>query len=229
MASTTVLLCSFFGLLVVFSLFASTMSFYSAVALLPVVSRVYSAATCATGSVNISWHPSPVTYVNGLSSLENSNGVYGFVFNSSTDSVGVPYGTYNWCNMPHVRAQEYNKAPSAYKLEYVEVVSISRPQTCFADARSRFTAITSEPHTLQTRSHTSPTPGIVVTKHSFTTLSHIQKVTLQRSNGKSIPRHPTLSLLPGLMALANFHKLLKVASMTRISMEKTSTTSIIPF
>jgi hypothetical protein len=98
---------------------------YVPVALLPVISGVHSAATCASPSVDLSWYPSPSTDLNSLNSLENSSGIYGFVFNSSADPAGVPYGTYNWCNMPHVRSQEYKKAPSGYKLEYVEVVSTS--------------------------------------------------------------------------------------------------------
>ena len=98
---------------------------YISIALVPVISRVHSAATCASPSVDLSWHPSPIEDVNILSSVENSSSIYGFIFNSSTNPVGVLYGTYNWCNMPHVRSQEYEKASVGYKLEYVEVVSMS--------------------------------------------------------------------------------------------------------
>jgi len=57
-----------------------------------------------------------------LSKVIAGSGVYGFIYNSS-DVPAKAYGTYNWCNMPHVRATEYKKAPSEYKLQYVEVVS----------------------------------------------------------------------------------------------------------
>ena len=79
-------------------------------------------AQLSSNATDLSWHPPNSTQVNNLSSLINGTGVYGFIFNSSTDPAGTPYGTYNWCNMPHVRPQEYPKADSSYKLEYVEVV-----------------------------------------------------------------------------------------------------------
>jgi hypothetical protein len=123
MGRTTVLLFSF-SLLVVFAMLANNMiRAYAPVALLRVIPRVYAAASCASPSVDLSWYPSPITDVNSLSSLENNSAIYGFVFNSSTDPAGTGYGTYNWCNMPHVRSQEYKKPSSGYKLEYVEVVS----------------------------------------------------------------------------------------------------------
>jgi hypothetical protein len=52
----------------------------------------------------------------------NGTGTNSFVFNSSQLPVGTPYGTYNWCNMPHVRAQEYPRASEEYELVYVEVL-----------------------------------------------------------------------------------------------------------
>ena len=113
------------SLLITCSLMVNTMRSYVSVALLPVLSRVHSTATCVAPPLDLSWHPSPIQEVNSLSSVEDSTSIYGFIFNSSTDPGGVPYGMYNWCNMPHVRSQEYKKAPAGYKLEYVEVVSIS--------------------------------------------------------------------------------------------------------
>jgi hypothetical protein len=78
---------------------------------------------CSTSaSVDLSWHAPNVTVVNNLTVVINGTGIYGYIFNSSTNPAGVPYSTYNWCNMPHVRAQEYPRAPSGYKLEYVELV-----------------------------------------------------------------------------------------------------------
>ena len=73
-------------------------------------------------TVDLSWHAPKSTSINDLGTLFNSTGVYGFIFNSSTVPAGTPYGTYNWCNMPHTRKREYKKAPMGYKLEYVELV-----------------------------------------------------------------------------------------------------------
>lgn len=69
------------------------------------------------------WHPPNSTWITDLGAVINGTGVHGFVFNSSQLPDGVPYGTYNWCNMPHVRASKYPRAPDEYQLEYVEVVS----------------------------------------------------------------------------------------------------------
>ena len=76
----------------------------------------------ANSSVNLAWYPPSNTWVTNLNDVINGTGVYGFVFNGSTDPPGVPYGTYNWCNMPHVRPQEYKRPDSEYQLEYVELV-----------------------------------------------------------------------------------------------------------
>lgn len=82
----------------------------------------------ASGSVDISWYPPSRTKVNSLESVIDSTGVYGFVFDSSTTPDDVPYNTYNWCNMPRVRANEYKVPPTDYELQYIEVVSCSWPR-----------------------------------------------------------------------------------------------------
>jgi acid phosphatase len=83
---------------------------------------IVSAQCNAPASVDLSWHAPNSSVINNLTTVVNGTGIYGFIFNSSTTPSGVPYSTYNWCNMPHVRAQEYPPAPSGYKLEYVELV-----------------------------------------------------------------------------------------------------------
>lgn len=75
-------------------------------------------------SIDLSWHPPKHTAINDLAAVINATGVSGYIFNSSVTPSGVPYGTYNWCNMPHVRPQEYPRSPAGYKLEYVEIVSL---------------------------------------------------------------------------------------------------------
>lgn len=72
--------------------------------------------------VKLDWHPPRKTDINNLTTVINTDGVYGFIFNTSN----IPderYGAYNWCNMPHVRKTEYVKAPKEYELQYVEMVS----------------------------------------------------------------------------------------------------------
>lgn len=120
------------------------------------------------------WYPPASSWITDLSAVVNGTGVYGFVFNSSQLPEGTPYGTYNWCNMPHVRAQEYPKASDEYKLEYVEVVSQFKLHICVGllvdDTRS--IATTNVPLTPLTHSLAKTTPGHVTTKASFTTRDH---------------------------------------------------------
>jgi acid phosphatase len=75
-----------------------------------------------TASVDLSWYPPSSTVINNLTNVLTATGVYGFIYNNSYPT-DVRYGTYNWCNMPHVRKEEYVKPSSDYKLKYVEIVS----------------------------------------------------------------------------------------------------------
>ncbi|KAI4127496.1 MAG: hypothetical protein LQ347_004573 [Umbilicaria vellea] len=84
-----------------------------------VLPAVYGESTTKNVSVDLSWHAPNATQVNSLASAINGTGVYGFIFNSSVTPGN--YKNYNWCNMPHVRPQEYPKAPKGYELEYVEL------------------------------------------------------------------------------------------------------------
>ena len=89
--------------------------------LVALVAGLLGHATAAT-TVDLSWHAPNATEINDLSKVITGSGAYGFIYNSSKVPVEA-YGTYNWCNMPHVRSTEYKKASSEYKLQYVEVVS----------------------------------------------------------------------------------------------------------
>jgi acid phosphatase len=73
------------------------------------------------GTIDLSWHAPKKTWINDLNRVLNDTGTNGFQFNGSVLRDGVPYGTYNWCNMPHVRREEYPKASDEYTLQYVEV------------------------------------------------------------------------------------------------------------
>lgn len=83
-----------------------------------------------TTAVDLGWYAPAQTLVNNLTNVVSSSttGVYGFIYNSSYTS-NEEYGTYNWCNMPHVRATEYVVPDDDYELVYVELVcpeSLSR-------------------------------------------------------------------------------------------------------
>lgn len=83
-------------------------------------------------SVDLGWHAPNQTRINNLSSVINGSGIYDFIFNSSTDPIGITYGDYNWCNMPHVRAQEYVTPSAEYELAYVEVIHRHHKRTPYA-------------------------------------------------------------------------------------------------
>lgn len=72
-------------------------------------------------TVDLKWHAPNKSWINDLGQVVNGTGTNGFVFNSSQLPVGTPYGTYNWCNMPHVRAGEYPIVGDEFELIYVEV------------------------------------------------------------------------------------------------------------
>ncbi|KAI0010052.1 phosphoglycerate mutase-like protein [Xylariaceae sp. FL0662B] len=89
-------------------------------------------ATLAAAQVDLGWHAPRNTAVNNLTAALNSEGVYGFIFNSS-DTPSGRYGTYNWCNMPHVRRTEYVRPSSSeYELQYVEVIQRHHKRTPYA-------------------------------------------------------------------------------------------------
>lgn len=78
-------------------------------------------AAAQNSSIDLGWYAPKKSWINDLGQVLNGTGTNGFVFNSSLLPAGTPYGTYNWCNMPHVRSQEYPKVDKDYKLQYVEV------------------------------------------------------------------------------------------------------------
>jgi hypothetical protein len=80
-----------------------------------------SSVVAQNATVDLNWHAPKKTWINNLGQVLNGTGTNGFVFNSSQLPAGTKYGTYNWCNMPHVRKQEYMKASEEYELAYVEV------------------------------------------------------------------------------------------------------------
>ncbi|KAH7119824.1 histidine acid phosphatase-like protein [Dendryphion nanum] len=99
----------------------------------PVLSLVLPLAVAAqTTQVDLSWHAPKKTWVNDLSQVVDGKGTNGFYFGGSELPKGVQYGTYNWCNMPHVRREEYPKVDKDYELEYVEVIHRHHKRTPYA-------------------------------------------------------------------------------------------------
>jgi hypothetical protein len=76
-----------------------------------------------TPSMDLAWHPPASSWITDLDSVVNGTGTYGFYFNGSQLPHGVDYAsTYNYCQMPRVRSQEYSVPPKNYELIYVELV-----------------------------------------------------------------------------------------------------------
>ncbi|KAK8040020.1 Histidine acid phosphatase [Apiospora rasikravindrae] len=97
-------------------------------------SLLLSAATiAAAAAVNLDWHAPAATAVNNLTSALQATGTYGFIFNTSR-TPDAQYGSYNWCNMPHVRRREYPLPPKdqGYELRYVEVIQRHHKRTPYA-------------------------------------------------------------------------------------------------
>jgi hypothetical protein len=72
-------------------------------------------------TTELKWYAPRKSWINDLGQVLNGTGTNGFVFSGSQLPAGTPYGSYNWCNMPHVRAQEYQKPSEDFELVYVEV------------------------------------------------------------------------------------------------------------
>lgn len=75
-------------------------------------------------------YPPRATSVNNLNNALNGPGTNG-IYNTSWTSI-TDYGTYNYCNMPHVRQREYVIPPSNYSLQYVEVIQRHHKRTPYA-------------------------------------------------------------------------------------------------
>jgi hypothetical protein len=86
-------------------------------------------------TVDLSWYPPNSTWITNLTDVINGTGTHGFIFNG--DEVRQ-YGGYNWCNMPHVREQEYVRVDKEFELVYVEVVSLALSLLCWTSSCSGY-------------------------------------------------------------------------------------------
>lgn len=81
----------------------------------------------SVGSLNASsieknYHAPGKSALNDLDSVLAGSGIHGFIFNTSQTPSNLPYSTYNWCNMPHIRKDEYILPPPEYELRFVELI-----------------------------------------------------------------------------------------------------------
>lgn len=111
-------------------LLLADLAMFSSTYLLPLL--FFPLANSQQANVDLSWHAPNTTWINTLSSVINGTGIHGFIFNSSQLPPGTKYGTYSWCNMPHVRREEYPVADKQYELEYVEVIHRHHKRTPYA-------------------------------------------------------------------------------------------------
>jgi hypothetical protein len=76
------------------------------------------ASTSAIAAANVKHYPPVSSSINNLDLVLNGTGAPG-IYNASQTPESL-YGTYNWCNMPHVRAREY-------KYVFLLFTSLSHP------------------------------------------------------------------------------------------------------
>ncbi|OTB04808.1 hypothetical protein M426DRAFT_147909 [Hypoxylon sp. CI-4A] len=129
LVSITALACSVFVTVLLYTGFIHaepSITMWSWVSLLIVPVMVTAAA-----DVDLAWYPPSNTSINNLTAVLDNNGIYGFIFNTS-DTPDTSYGTYNWCNMPHIRKSEYVKPPVGYELTYVEVIQRHHKRTPYS-------------------------------------------------------------------------------------------------
>jgi hypothetical protein len=153
-------------------------------------------------AVNLSWSPPNATWISNLTDIINGTGTFGFVFSADGPPNGQ-YGEYSWCNMPHVRTQEYPRVGKEFELIYVEVVCfclflVFQYISDIGDShyltvvrvkqdrpnKSRSTATTSAHRTQQTHFHTRRRIGPVPTQPSSIML-------LPSAPQRTSPRIPT--------------------------------------
>lgn len=173
-------------------------------------------------SVDVSWHAPNATKINNLDKVLSSDGVYGFIFDSS-QTPDKEYGKYNWCNMPHVRPKEYPKAPKGYKLQYVEIVcnsmrEIHANRRSYCTATNLFTRYidTTNVHLMSpTHFHRKRILGTVMMKASFTTVNQSMAERVPNPTGRATRTRLTRSSLQGLKDHASFPRSQKKVWMTR--------------
>ncbi|KAH8823131.1 histidine phosphatase [Flagelloscypha sp. PMI_526] len=98
----------------------SSLSFFSTFLMSSVLHEVSNAA--------VVYYPPANTTISNLTFALHGSGRPG-IYNSSQSA---NYGEYNWCNMPHVRREEYQPANSSFKLQYIEVIHRHHKRTPYS-------------------------------------------------------------------------------------------------
>ncbi|KAF9450832.1 histidine phosphatase [Macrolepiota fuliginosa MF-IS2] len=84
----------------------------------------------AGASAAVVHFPPSSTNINNLTFALSGTGPPG-IFNSSV-TPNKEYGTYNWCNMPHVRTKEYKTPSQDFELTFVELIHRHHKRTPYA-------------------------------------------------------------------------------------------------
>ncbi|KAI9737212.1 MAG: hypothetical protein M1818_005744 [Claussenomyces sp. TS43310] len=85
-----------------------------------------------TAPIDLAWYPPAASDISNVTYVLSGTGVYDFIYNSSSNPNGVLYGSYNWCNMPHIRRQEYIQPHDDFSLVFVEVIHRHHKRTVYA-------------------------------------------------------------------------------------------------
>ena len=85
------------------------------------VLQVVAILVTSSVSAQVVHYPPTSSNLNNLTFVLNGSGAPG-IFNSSV-TPEKEYGIYNWCNMPHVRTQEYQCVTSCSPLQYYREIT----------------------------------------------------------------------------------------------------------
>ena len=115
-------------------------------------------------SAQVVYYPPTSTNINNLTFVLNGSGAPG-IFDSSVTPENE-YGVYNWCNMPHVRIQEYKCVTSSLSTTSAELfccllTSEHRPRTIPFNMLRLSNVIINALHTRQTRFSKKISRGLV--------------------------------------------------------------------
>jgi hypothetical protein len=115
-------------------------------------------------SAQVVYYPPTSTNINNLTFVLNGSGAPG-IFNSSVTPENE-YGIYNWCNMPHVRTQEYKCVTSTLSATSAELfcyllTSEHHPRTIPFNMLRLSNVIINALHTRQTRFSKKISRGLV--------------------------------------------------------------------
>jgi hypothetical protein len=203
---------------ITFAMFSKILQF--TVPMLPLAASklASSQAVLATQDASSGWHPPAGTDINDHARAMDGTGpmakkvVPWTGAGASEQPQGWQYGEYNYCNMAHVRAEEYVKKGEEFELVFVEVIQRRewlalrfwhlRSSRAFqlhgALHTDTLLQITNERPTPPTRSPSRITHGTAMMLNSINSVDQtLQTGAQQRASGTSStttpfpPRHPT--------------------------------------